>query len=234
MKYLGMTALAAATLIATSVGATAGTLTIDFERADGDGGTLVNQGSDGKYYEVGGYILDPVNLQGGLCFDDPSQSDCTIESTQTVEPTLYRIDGTDFDLYSFYFLNNGAGSGFDNRTTVTAFDAGGGEIDSFDFFIGLSLDAYASEGVMVTVAESSPVGNCATYATILCKGTGYIVNLGTEFTGVNSVVWTAEGDANARLDNLVVNQIPVPGSLPLLASAFGLGAMVMRRKRKTA
>ena len=63
----------------------------------------------------------------------------------------------------------------------------------------------------------------------------------TGFTNLNSlVVWGLMGDGYLALDNIDVTfgrvaETPIPGALPLFASAVGLGGFLgYRRKRKAA
>lgn len=212
----------------------AATLLIDFEGDAGDQGVLVNDQGH-KSYEVGGYVMDPVSLQGGLCADDSSK--CTIESTQTIEPMLTRIDETAFDLYSFYMLNTGNGSLTDeepNRVILSIFDdILGAAIATLDFGNGLALDAYSAEfGVTITYypGGSDPGADAGCVSSYICKNYGYLVSLGSWAEGIEKATWSAEGDAQARLDNITVSEVPVPAAGFLLLGGLGGLAMVRRRK----
>lgn len=213
--------------------ASASTLKIDFDGASGDGGTVINESGD-KRYEVGGYIMEPVNLQGGLCADGK----CTIESTQTIEPTLYREDFTSYDLYSFYFLNTGNGAGSDNFVELAIYSDYGDESPSapvLTFGNGDSLFKYAVDGISITYfdGEGSDPGSVAEcFTDIICKNYGYVIDLGDWATGIGKAIWSAEGDANARLDDIVVNPIPLPAAGWLLIA--GLGGLAAMKRRKAA
>jgi len=216
-----------------SVSANAATFQIDFDGASGDGGMIVNEQGD-KSYVVGGYIMEPVNIQGGLCAD----GSCTIESTQTVEPTLYRDDFSNYDLLSFYFLNTGNGAIGEpaaNYTTLSLYDSYGAasSVYSFDFgnevefsaitALGLTIDYFDGEG-------SDPASVQACFDEKICKNYGYVIGLGDFGLDIGRAIWTSAGDANARLDNLVVSEVPLPAAGWLLLG--GLGGIAAFRRRK--
>jgi hypothetical protein len=219
-----------------SVAANAATFKIDFDGASGDGGTIVNE-QGYKSYEVGGYIMEPVNIQGGLCADGK----CTIETTQTVEPTLYREDEENFDLFSFYFLNTGNGAIGDEQdgspTNFVTLDLYGSFDDDspVSFFFGnlqtfVDVEAFGLNIVWFDGEGSDPGNEADCFDTIICKNYGYVISLNDLGLDIFKAVWSAAGDANARLDDLVVSEVPLPAAGWLLLGGLG-GLAAMRRRR---
>jgi hypothetical protein len=240
MRIFSTICAAALVTIGAAAAANAATFKIDFDGASGDGGTVINEQGD-KSYVVGGYIMEPVNIQGGLCADGK----CTIETTQTVEPTLYREDQENFDLFSFYFLNTGNGAIGDeeegnegdptNFVSLDLYDAFDGSI-VHSFYFGNLQTFSAVEGFGLDIVyfdgEGSDPGNEAEcFETIICKNYGYVVSLNDLGLNIGKAVWSAAGDANARLDDLVVSQIPLPAAGWLLLG--GLGGLVAIRRRRS-
>ncbi|SMX25439.1 VPLPA-CTERM sorting domain-containing protein [Boseongicola aestuarii] len=239
MRVFSTICAAALVTIGAAAAANAATFKIDFDGASGDGGTVINEQGD-KSYVVGGYIMEPVNIQGGLCADGK----CTIETTQTVEPTLYREDQENFDLFSFYFLNTGNGAigdeqegsptNFVTLDLYASFDDAS-PADGLSFFFG-NLQTFADVrewglDIVYFDGEGSDPGNEAEcFEAIICKNYGYIISLNDLGLDIGKAVWSAAGDANARLDDLVVSQIPLPAAVWLLLGGLG-GLAAMRRRR---
>ncbi len=237
MKAINTLLAASAVTMSSMVAANAATLLIDFDGASGDGGQIVNEMGK-KSYEVGGYIMEPVNIQGGLCADGK----CTIETTQTIEPTLYRADEENFDLFSFYFLNTGNGAIGDEQTgsptnfvTLDLYDSFNGSVVE-SFFFG-NLQSFADvEAFGLDIAwfdgEGSDPGNQADcFDKMICKNYGYVISLNDLGLDIGKAVWSAAGDANARLDDILVNEIPLPAAGWLLLGGLG-GLAAMRRRRR--
>jgi len=235
MKIINTICAAIVVTVGASVAANAATFKIDFDGASGDGGVVVNEQGK-KSYEVGGYIMEPVNIQGGLCADGK----CTIETTQTIEPTLYREDQENFDLFSFYFLNTGNGAIGDeqegnptNFVTLDLYDTFDGTIVHSFFFGNLQTFADVEDFGLDIVwfdGEGSDPGNEAEcFNTIICKNYGYVISLNELGLDIGKAVWSAAGDANARLDDLVVSEIPLPAAGWLLLGGLG-GLAAMRRR----
>ena len=235
MKIINTICAAIVVTVGASVAANAATFKIDFDGASGDGGVVVNEQGK-KSYEVGGYIMEPVNIQGGLCADGK----CTIETTQTIEPTLYREDQENFDLFSFYFLNTGNGAIGDeqegnptNLVTLDLYDTFDGTIVHSFFFGNLQTFADVEDFGLDIVwfdGEGSDPGNEAEcFNTIICKNYGYVISLNELGLDIGKAVWSAAGDANARLDDLVVSEIPLPAAGWLLLGGLG-GLAAMRRR----
>ncbi|NNE80881.1 MAG: VPLPA-CTERM sorting domain-containing protein, partial [Silicimonas sp.] len=157
-------------------------------------------------------------------------------TTQTIEPTLTKIDGSSFNLDSFYFLNTGNGAigePASNFMTLTLNYAGGGSasynfgnLQSFAEIIadGFGIEWFDGEG-------SDPASIDACFNDMICKNYGYTISLfGDLGENLLSAVWSSAGDANARLDDIVVSEIPLPAAGFLLLAGLGGLAMVRRRK----
>lgn len=213
--------------------ASAATLTINF---DDDGGTLVNDMGK-KSYQVGGYIMDPVNIQGGLCAD----GSCTIESGQTIEPSLYREDLSQFDLYSFYFLNTGNGAANDgepgdNFVELNLFAAFGDVAPTATYYFGneMTFAEIQAQGLSIAYYDgegSDPGSVAACFDEMICKNYGYVISMNGLGDGIGEAIWSAAGDANARLDDIVVSEVPLPAAGFLLLGGLG-GLALMRRRSK--
>ncbi|MFV2002009.1 MAG: VPLPA-CTERM sorting domain-containing protein [Paracoccaceae bacterium] len=226
---------AAAAIVLVSGAANA--LTINFDDP-GDGGVL--SGGNPKTYTVQGYQLTPVKLQNGLCAD----SKCAIENGQTNLPTLTRLDGGAFNLESFYFLNTGNGQDSDNFVSVQGLT--GNETDGFvqksGAYMEFRLDDLLASflpGASVNYAIGGSDPACTFLNTLnICKNTGYTVSfLAGLFDDITKVTWFSAGDAQARLDDIVVTQVavvPLPAGVILLVTGIGgLGAVSRKRRRKS-
>jgi hypothetical protein len=233
MNFIKSMCAAVVVAVAAATSASATTLLIDFDGASGDGGTIVNE-TGFKSYNVGGYIMEPVNIQSGLCADGK----CTIEATQTVEPTLYREDLTNFDIFSFYFLNTGTGAIGDpaaNFTTLSLYDSYEATIASYSFDFGneVLFSVYEAMGLTIDYFDgegSDPGSYEACFEDKICKNYGYVIGLGDFGLNVGRAVWTSAGDANARIDDIVVSAVPLPAAGWLMLVGFGGLAAFRRRK----
>lgn len=239
-KYKVAASALAISFVASSAMAVTATTTITFNDADG----VISSGNP-KSYTSQGYVFEPVNINNdGKCADDS----CTKENQQTGLPTLTRTDGSAFDLISFYFSIIGGEGGVLNYISVEGFK--GDETSGYTSTgsaIKLTLDTLladytTSQNVDVTFAKSATGAACSDptddETKVLCKNYGYTAVLPTNlFEDVTKVVWSASGDAQGLIDDVVLSDIgaiPVPAGLPLLLTAMGLGGFMSWRKRKTA
>ncbi|MBT8414566.1 MAG: hypothetical protein KJO30_09580, partial [Boseongicola sp.] len=62
MKIISTICATALVTLGATAAANAATFKIDFDGASGDGGMVINEQGK-KSYEVGGYIMEPVNIQ---------------------------------------------------------------------------------------------------------------------------------------------------------------------------
>jgi hypothetical protein len=141
----------------------------------------------------------------------------------TVDPTYnyYLSNGTDYYMSGYYGLTITAGGLFG----ISTLDAG--LADHTDIVQDVTFTGYKSGGGTVTqTLRLSPEA----FATFTLVGFSNLTSL---------VIGTTDG--YIALDNIFyssadsVNQTPIPGALPLFASALGLGGLFRyRRKRKAA
>jgi len=234
----------ALSFVASSAMAVTTTTTITFDDADG-----VISGGNPKTYTSQGYVFEPVNINNDVKCADGS---CTKENQQTGLPTLTRTDSGAFDLISFYFSIIGGEGGVLNYVSVEGFtgDATSGYTSTgsaIKFTLDTLLSDYTTaQNVDVTFSKSATGAACTDSSddptAVLCKNYGYTAVLPTTlFESVTKVVWSASGNAQALIDDVVlsgngggVGFIPVPAGLPLLLTAMGLGGFMSWRKRKTA
>ena len=218
--------------------------TIDFEGPEYD--MAANSSA-----EVDGYLISPTNLSSGNCADGL----CTIESKQAALPDVTRTeDPLEFSLLSFWFTLEGNGSAeyddagnlTNNYLEVIAYTGIGAQqtaVASLKIAINTLLSSYSSLATVVFYPDGEgTTGNTngpCDENTKVCKQRGYLVTLTSSlFQDVTKISFTSMGDAQARLDDIVLSRETPPAPVPLPAAGFllagALGGLTFLRRRKSA
>lgn len=205
-----------------------------------------------------GFEYKPTKTTNGQCFEalclqEYSQPDGVITTISRAE------DPEEFDFLGFYLNFNGL-TETDSYNFLTITDDGSPTATSIGFNLVDDFNTIFA-GITGWAIWSVDITGPATTITALTgtdhfskEANGFFISLGDLFEDVTMVRFFSEGQGTLRIDCAYYNVgsdggfdaeeftscqpsttvVPVPGGLPLMASAIGLVAILTRRKRLAA
>lgn len=223
-NYFTSTLLASA--MAFGLVGSAGATTIGFDSIQGDNphGT----------YEEDGYSFTPNSGTNGNCpvaVDSP----CAKELTQGTVTQMTKTDGGLFDLLGFDFVLVGSGNNNNNLNNTSSMIVTGSPNPATPFEIKMGDLLGTFTNYILTTVTGVATGS-------VTWNTGYRVTfLNGYFDDVQSVDFAttvSRGNAQARIDNIVVPDPVEPPPVPVPAAGWllmaGLGGLAAVRRRKAA
>jgi hypothetical protein len=228
--------------MALGLAGSAGATTIGFDSALG--------GNPHGIYEEDGYSFTPNSGTNGNC-PVPTDAPCLKELTQGEITTMTQTAGGLFDLLGFDFVLVGSGNNPNNPNNTSSMIVTGhlNPAVSFEIKLGDALGTFTN--YILTTVSGVSTGNVTfnqgyrvSFLNGLFDGVGMV-----EFTTVETIVCdpgskkkcvpgTSGGNAQARIDNIVVPDPVEPPPVPVPAAGWmlvaGLGGLAALRRRRTA
>lgn len=231
-----------ASAVAFGLAGSAGATTIGFDDALG--------GNPHGIYEEDGYSFTPNSGTNGNC-PVAADSPCLKELTQGEITTMTKTGGGLFDLLGFDFVLVGSGNNNNNQNNTSSMIVTG-HFDpavSFEIKLGDALGTFTN--YILTTVTGVSTGNVTfnegyrvSFLNGLFDGVGSV-----DFKTVETVVCeaggkkkcvagTSGGNAQARIDNIVVPDPVEPPPVPVPAAGWmliaGLGSLAAMRRRRNA
>ena len=207
-------AMATAALLAMGLASGANAAVITFDNPTGN--------PNDPYIEAGYQFLPAGGTNDIKCY----VPGCLKELQQGEVTTMTKVGGGAFDLLSFYFalVGNTAGT---NSFTASGYN-GNTLVNTVTFLTGSTYD-----GPPVPYVTNETGGSAGALSNSNGDGDGYFAFVSGLFNNVDSVVFGADEDGQARLDEINVVPLP-PAALLLLAGLSWLGLMSRRRTASAA